>query len=571
LQVPVFGDGVVAVADRNGVLHGVDAATGEEQWHTQAVVNMTAGVLADGIVYFTGTDHRAHGFDLQTGAEQWTWSTTADLSNALAVGADTAYVSSHDGVLHAVALDGAHETWSYQMNETEFGIPTIAGDVVLFNSLQGEGEPSGELYALDRTSGQLRWRFRGPSGLQVSVGSVRDGILYAASEADGIYAFRVADGSLVWHAAGPRVFFPTTLVDDTLYVTAESPPEIAGFRASDGSPLWALPTADVPKGNAVVSGGMLFGTDTSGLIRAYGSAATIAAGPTATPRPLTSPSAGPAVPNPFQVVSRLGPSELKLDRPIAMAIGPNGDAYVTETNDRVSQISPDGSVVRRWGKEGSKAGEFDFVGPNVEDGAHASIAVAPDGKVYVSDSDNHRVQVFSNDGEFVRQFGSFGTAAGQLVMPFDLSIDAKGNVYVLDDVLMRISKFSPDGRFAWSADGSTDAELRGHGHNADIDSKGRIVVSNDDTGRVIYLDPDGNVIEAFSGDACSVTLDAADNVYASGCGSDHLDVFDQAHALIGTWSGADMTLVAPPEFGPHGEILALDRDGGIVKLRVTLP
>ena len=58
---------------------------------------------------------------------------------------------------------------------------------------------------------------------------------------------------------GPRVFFPTALVDDTLYVTSESPPEIAAFRASDGSPLWALPTTDVPKGNPVVSGGMLFG------------------------------------------------------------------------------------------------------------------------------------------------------------------------------------------------------------------------------------------------------------------------------------------------------------------------
>ena len=76
---------------------------------------MTAPVLADGIVYITGTDHRAHGFDLQTGAERWSWTTTADLSNALVIGADTAYVSSHDGVLHAVTLDGSHETWSYQI------------------------------------------------------------------------------------------------------------------------------------------------------------------------------------------------------------------------------------------------------------------------------------------------------------------------------------------------------------------------------------------------------------------------------------------------------------------------
>ena len=269
-------------------------------------------MLADGIVYITGTDHKAHGFDLQTGAERWSWTTTADLSNALVIGADTAYVSSHDGVLHAVALDGSHETWSYQMNSTEFGIPTVSGDVVLLNSLQGAGEPSGELYALDRTSGKLLWRFRGPSGLQISLGSVRDGILYAPTEADGIYAFRVADGSLVWHAAGPRVFFPTALVDDTLYVTSESPPEIAAFRASDGSPLWALPTTDVPKGNPVVSGGMLFGTDTVGRDpRVRQRPRPSPQVRPRLPRPLTSPSAGPAVPNPFKIVGRLRPDQAR--------------------------------------------------------------------------------------------------------------------------------------------------------------------------------------------------------------------------------------------------------------------
>ena len=57
VERPVFGDGIVAVADRNGVLHGVEATTGVERWHTPPIVNMTAPVLADGIVYITGTDH----------------------------------------------------------------------------------------------------------------------------------------------------------------------------------------------------------------------------------------------------------------------------------------------------------------------------------------------------------------------------------------------------------------------------------------------------------------------------------------------------------------------------------
>lgn len=573
-DVPVFGNGIVAVADRNGILHGVAAATGAELWRTEPVVNISAPVLSDGIVYITGTDKRAHGFDLQTGVEKWSWTTTADLSGALAIAADTAFVSSRDGGIHAVALAGSRELWSYQLLiGTAVAYPIVSGDVVLVNSLQGTGEPSGELYALDRASGKLLWRFRGPSGFQVTAGSVRDGILYAPTQADGIYAFRVADGSQVWQASGPRVFFPGALVGDTLYLTSDAPPQIAAFRASDGSPLWALPTSETPKGHPVVSGGMLFGTDASGEIRAYGSATTTSTGPAPTARPLTSPSAAPAASNPFEIVGRYSAAELGLDRPLGLAIGPNGDAYVTESINRVSQISPDGSVVRRWGKEGSKAGEFDFVGSDPAAGAYGSIAVAPDSKVYVSDSDNHRVQVFTADGTFIRQFGSFGTAAGQFLLPYDLSVDAKGNVYVLDDELTRLTKFGPDGAFHWTVDGTTDKELEGHGHDADIDSKGRIVIGNDGTRRVVYLDPDGKVLDAFSAGACNVTIDPADNTYVidAGCGGDQIQVYDPSHVLIGSWSGPDMKLAAPPQFGPNGQILALDRDGGIVRLKVTLP
>ena len=255
-----------------------------------------------------------------------------------------------------------------------------------------------------------------------------------------------------------------------------------------------------------------------------------------------------------------------------MAIGPNGDAYVTEASDRVSQIAPDGSVVRRWGTEGSKAGEFDFVGANLEDGASGSIAVGPDGQVYVSDSDNHRVQVFAADGTFVRQFGSFGEAEGQFIKPFDLGADAAGNVYVSDDALARLSKFGPDGGFLWAVDGTSSPELKGHSHGVVIDAEGRVVLGIDDTGLVVYLGPDGKVLDSFSAVACDVTVDPSGNTYVTdaACAGDHAQVFDPAHKLIGSWSGSDMILAASPQFGPDGEILALDRDGGIVKLKLTL-
>ena len=86
-NVPVFGDGVVAVADRNGVLHGVDGRDGHRAMAYAANRQHDRAVLADGHRLHHRHRPRAHGFDLQTGAERWSWTTTADLSNALVIGA----------------------------------------------------------------------------------------------------------------------------------------------------------------------------------------------------------------------------------------------------------------------------------------------------------------------------------------------------------------------------------------------------------------------------------------------------------------------------------------------------
>ena len=85
-----------------------------------------------------------------------------------------------------------------------------------------------------------------------------------------------------------------------------------------------------------------------------------------------------------------------------MAIGPEGNVYITDLHPSVTVVDAFGRHVTRWGEQGTGDGKFDFGGP---DNSHASIAVGPDGRVYVSDSQNARVQVFGPTGTYVRQFG----------------------------------------------------------------------------------------------------------------------------------------------------------------------
>ena len=80
---------------------------------------------------------------------------------------------------------------------------------------------------------------------------------------------------------------------------------------------------------------------------------------------------------------------------------PNGDIYVTDgyRNARVHRFTRDGALVTSWGTPGHAPGEFHL--PH-------SIAIDPDGTLYVADRANKRIQIFSPDGEFLGQWTGMG-------------------------------------------------------------------------------------------------------------------------------------------------------------------
>ena len=85
------------------------------------------------------------------------------------------------------------------------------------------------------------------------------------------------------------------------------------------------------------------------------------------------------------------------NRPTNVAIAPNGDLYVSDGygNARVHHFSAGGVLRRSWGEPGSGPGQFMI--PH-------GIAVHPDGRVFVCDRENDRVQIFSPDGEFLGEW-----------------------------------------------------------------------------------------------------------------------------------------------------------------------
>ncbi len=76
-----------------------------------------------------------------------------------------------------------------------------------------------------------------------------------------------------------------------------------------------------------------------------------------------------------------------------------------------------------------------------------AIGIAIDGhdRVFVADQFNHRIQVFSPQGEFLGHWGEHGTGPGQFDRPSDIAFDDAGLVYVADFGNARVQVFAVHG------------------------------------------------------------------------------------------------------------------------------
>lgn len=119
----------------------------------------------------------------------------------------------------------------------------------------------------------------------------------------------------------------------------------------------------------------------------------------------------------------------EFNAPSAVLVAPNGDIFVADghggnTNARIVKFSPEGKVIKSWGKKGSAPGEFDI--PH-------TLALDSRGRLFVGDRQNNRIQIFDQDGNFIDQLFQFSRPSG-------VFIDKSDTIYVADSESESVSK-----------------------------------------------------------------------------------------------------------------------------------
>src|SRR3954469_5535435 len=177
--------------------------------------------------------------------------------------------------------------------------------------------------------------------------------------------------------------------------------------------------------------------------------------------------------------SNCGAHEIRVD--------PQGNVWVVDAPAHViTKMNPSGHVLMTMGTRG-KPGmtERNFYLPT-------DIAFAPNGELVVSDGyGNARIMRFSADGRLLGQFGRRGNGPGEFQLPHNVVIDKSGRIYVSDRDNQRVEVFDATGKYLTEWD-----------HVGGVSS---LIITPDQkiwTGGVLH-DLDGKVLERLPGENSS--------------------------------------------------------------------
>lgn len=234
-------------------------------------------------------------------------------------------------------------------------------------------------------------------------------------------------------------------------------------------------------------------------------------------------------------------------RDIASQIWQSGATTVAHQVEEASQYAEAYSDVRAiasWGESGALEGQFSFP---------KDLAVDADGNVYVVDSQNHRVQKFDSEGEFITAWGSFGTEPGQFSEPWGIAVNEEGTIYVADTWNHRIQSFTSDGELLsyWGVFQDTGGQLSEplgmlYGpRDIAIDAEGNLYVTDTGNKRIQKFDGEGNPLDQWGGSGASagqflepvgIAIDTEGQIYVADTWNQRIQVFDEDFQFLRQWA-----------------------------------
>lgn len=201
----------------------------------------------------------------------------------------------------------------------------------------------------------------------------------------------------------------------------------------------------------------------------------------------------------------------------------DGSIWATDVGAHVVvKLGPDGTPLLTLGVRG-EAGEWNEAAGSRRLNQPNDVAIAPNGDIFVvqghtpGPGGDARVLKFDRTGRFLTSWGGKGAGPGQFAVAHGAAIDGEGRLWVMDRENQRIQVFEQDGRFV------RDMRYAGLPCSVDIGAEYAYMV-NGFAGQVLRLDLRGNVLAAMGrpgkgpgefGEAHFIAVSPAEDLYVA--------------------------------------------------------
>ena len=203
--------------------------------------------------------------------------------------------------------------------------------------------------------------------------------------------------------------------------------------------------------------------------------------------------------------------------PLCVAIHENGDIYVGSDDHHIYVFDQGGHLKNTIGSKGNGNGKFN--GP-------CSISIIGE-VMYIADSLNHRIQKLTTGGKFLHKFGS---GQGQFIFPHGVAVDSMNRVIVSDRDNNRVQVFSQDGDRLWTIDGTGSGDNCFQGPwGLSLDPQGNIHVAASGSNTIKVFTPEGTYVRSYG-----------DVKYPSG-----VAVGEEGYSFVTEWDGGCLTIFDP--------------------------
>ena len=259
ISSPAIVNGVLYVGSTDGSLYAIDASSGAQKWKYETKGWVVSSPAVDlGTVYFESYDSNFYALDAETGQLKWKFATAGERH----------YVGTHIHYLQPAA-EAMPDPWDFYLSS-----PSVWNGVVYF----GSGDR--HVYALDTSTGALKWKFQTADVVHSSP-AISDGTLFIGSWDTYLYALDALTGKEKWR------FRTGDDPDAHNHVGNQSSPAVAdgvvyfgsrdafayAISAATGQQLWKFSTDGswVNNSPAVEHGQVYFGTSVPAIMHAVDS------------------------------------------------------------------------------------------------------------------------------------------------------------------------------------------------------------------------------------------------------------------------------------------------------------